>query len=143
MHSVGFARAWRGAGVALRDDKAAWAALSGFFHGYASDKRYTARKQPQRPSRTESCYNLTAQLPAGKSPTISSGDWSGVGGGLNGLSWDYETCTFLVEQLGTNNVTDMFPPRPWTMSWLQQHCGQRFGVTPQPTALADRQHGFV
>ena len=52
-------------------------------------------------------------------------------------SWDFETCTFLVEQIGTNGVSDMFTPRNWTIDWLNAHCAARFGVTPQPRALAD------
>jgi hypothetical protein len=104
------------AGASFHSGDAAWSALSDFLHGGSS-----------------SCYNLSAQLPVGTSPTISSGDWSGVGGGRNGLAWDYETCTMLIEKLGTNNRTDMFPKREWTMSWLQQHCQARFGVKPQPT----------
>ena len=83
------------------------------------------------------CFNLSAQLPSGNNATISSGDWSGVGFGDDGSSWDFQTCTLLVEPIGTNNVTDMFLPRLWTYEWLNQHCRDRFGVTPQPRALAD------
>jgi hypothetical protein len=42
-----------------------------------------------------------------------------------------------VEAIGTNNVTDMFLPREWSMEWLTQHCAARFGVVPQPRTLAD------
>ena len=35
----------------------------------------------------------------------------------------------------------MFPPRDWTLEWLQQHCQDRFGTTPEPDALKDR-YGF-
>ena len=83
------------------------------------------------------CYNLSAQLPAGPNATISSGDWSGVGTGDDGASWDFQTCSLLVEAIGTNNVTDMFPPRAWTPGWLADHCQARFGVTPRPTELVD------
>jgi hypothetical protein len=83
------------------------------------------------------CFNLAAQLPTGHFPTITGGDWSGVGGGPNGESWDFETCTLLVERIGTNNVTDMFPPRAFTLAWLERHCSRRFGVTPQPRRLAN------
>ena len=83
------------------------------------------------------CFDLTSQLPAGKNPTISGGDWSGCGSGQNGQSWDFQTCSFLVEQIGTNGVTDMFTPRNWTMAWLDQHCASRFSVTPQPKALVE------
>ena len=50
-------------------------------------------------------------------------------------SWDYETCTFLVEAIGTDGT--MFPHRPWTLDWLQKHCAARFGVVPTPTLLND------
>lgn len=59
------------------------------------------------------CYNLSTQLPSGANATITSGDWSGVGAGRNGESWDFQTCTFLVEAIGTNGQTDMFTPRNW------------------------------
>ena len=80
---------------------------------------------------------MSAQLAAGPRATISAGDFSGVGAGLNGEAWDYETCTLLVERIETNNETDMFPPRAWSDAWLAQHCQQRFGVAPQPRRLAD------
>ena len=83
------------------------------------------------------CYNLSLQLPSGHDATISSGDWSGVGTGDDGSSWDAETCSYLVEAIGTNNKTDMFLPRAWSLEWLDAHCKQRFGVTPQPTALRE------
>lgn len=104
------------------------AGVAGFLSGYATAASTTNQA---------ACFNLTAQLPAGAHATISAGDWSGVGTGLNGESWDYETCTLLVEQIGTNGVSDMFPAREWTAEWLQQHCAARFGVRPRPRALAD------
>jgi len=88
-------------------------------------------------SKASSCFDLTSQLPTGRNATISSGDWSGVGTGANGESWDFQTCTFLVEAIGTNNVSDAFPPRPFTLTWLEAHCRARFGVTPSPHALAN------
>ena len=101
---------------------------------YAS---YRGQRAPASPPTSGGCFDLTTQLPAGLNATISSGDWSGVGVGYDGESWDYETCTFLVEAIGTNNATDFFPPRPWSRSWLYTHCTGRFSVTPAPHALAD------
>ena len=101
-------------------------ALKDFLHTYG-----------QSSSTSHSCFNMYKQLPSGQHATISSGDWSGVGVGRDGEMWDYETCTFLVETIGTNNVTDMFLPREWTSSWLQHHCKERFNVNPQPTALVN------
>ena len=83
------------------------------------------------------CFDLSAQVPSGTAGTISGGDWSGCGAGRGGQLWDFETCGFLVERIGVNNVTDMFPPRKSTSEWLDAHCAARFGgQKPQPTALA-------
>ena len=76
-------------------------------------------------------------MPSGVNATISSGDWSGVGVGDDGSSWDFQTCTLLVSPIGTNNVSDMFLPRAWTQGWLDEHCASRFNVRPQPRTLAD------
>jgi hypothetical protein len=57
--------------------------------------------------------------------------------GTDGESWDVETCGFLIEQIGTNNVTDMFLPRAFTLSWLENHCKVRFNTIPQPTSLVE------
>lgn len=82
------------------------------------------------------CFNLTAQLPTGPKATLSSGDWSGVGSGPSGESWDFQTCTLLVETIGFSKASFLLP-RSWTMEWLNQHCRARFGVTPQPMALVE------
>lgn len=85
----------------------------------------------------QACFNLTAQLPTGSNATVSGGDWSGDGTGSDGESWDFQTSSFLVETIGTNGVTDCFPPRNFTLDWLQGHAQARFQVDPQPTALVD------
>ena len=82
---------------------------------------------------------MTAQLPTGPNATITSGDWSGVGTGTNGESWDFQTCTQLVEAIGFSE-SSMFYPRDWSLEWLQQHCGDRFGVTPRPFELVKTWH---
>ena len=97
--------------------------LSSFLTGYSSS--------------TAGCYNLSSQLPAGPNATITSGDWSGVGTGNDGESWDLLTCQYLVETIGTNSVTDMFLAREWTLDWLTLHCQNRFGLTPSPRTLPD------
>lgn len=119
--------ALRAACLAIEAAPTPWAAMAGFLATYSAEGAATPG----------ACYNLSSQLPSGANATISSGDWSGVGTGNDGSAWDWETCTFLVESIGFNNVTDMFPPRAWSMAWLNQHCGVRFGVQPQPRALAD------
>ena len=79
------------------------------------------------------CFDMAAQRPAGPRATISSGDWSGVGTGPSGESWDYQTCTLCVETIGFNATSSgMFLDRPWSLEWLQQHCQDRFAVTPDP-----------
>jgi hypothetical protein len=103
-----------------------WPAVAAFLGGFGVGRR-----------ERDTCYNMSNQLPSGHDATISSGDWSGVGTGTDGSSWDFETCTFLVEAIGTNGVTDMFFPRAWSMEWLTAHCKRRFNVTPQPRALPD------
>jgi lysosomal Pro-X carboxypeptidase len=79
------------------------------------------------------CFRMTEQLPDGPNATISGGDWSGVGTGGSGDSWDFQTCTLHVEAIGL--VDDLFPYRPWSMEWLQNHCQNRFGVIPRPLAI--------
>lgn len=85
-----------------------------------------------------SCFNMSAQLPTGPNATITSGDWSGVGTGSSGESWDFQTCTLLVETIGFSNAS-MFPPRTWSLEWLTRHCQERFhGASPQPLELVNR-----
>jgi hypothetical protein len=84
------------------------------------------------------CFNMSAQLPSGPKATITSGDWSGVGTGPSGESWDFQTCTLLVETIGFGNAS-MFPPRTWSLEWLGQHCRGRFrGAVPDPLGLVNR-----
>jgi hypothetical protein len=86
------------------------------------------------------CFNMSKQLPSGTKATISSGDWSGVGAGGAGESWDCQTCTLCVERIAFGNAS-MFPARQWTSQWLEHHCKERFGVTPRPREMADM-YGF-
>jgi hypothetical protein len=87
--------------------------------------------------RVSSCWNMTSQLPSGPKATISSGDWSGVGNGDSGESWDFQTCTLLVEAIGFGD-NSMFVPRDWSLQWLQRHCQERFGVVPRPYELVNQ-----
>ena len=80
---------------------------------------------------------MTGQLPTGTNATISSGDWSGVGTGTNGESWDFQTCTREVEAIGFSEAS-MFPKRSWSLDWLTRHCQSRFGVTPAPFSMVRR-----
>ena len=85
----------------------------------------------------KTCWNMTSQLPTGPKATISSGDWSGVGTGPDGESWDFQTCTREVEAIGFSDES-MFPERLWSLDWLTKHCQQRFGVTPTPDAMVNQ-----
>lgn len=83
---------------------------------------------------TVSCFNMSDQLPMGPNATISAGDWSGVGTGTSGESWDFQTCHHLVETIAYGQGS-MFPPREWTLDWMTKHCLARFGVPPRPLEL--------
>lgn len=83
------------------------------------------------------CWDMSGQLPSGDNATITSGDWSGVGTGPDGESWDFQTCTREVEAIGFSDWS-MFPKRAWSMDWLKQHCQVRFGVTPDPYGMVRR-----
>eukprot|EP00540_Astrosyne_radiata_P004238 CAMPEP_0116825670 /NCGR_PEP_ID=MMETSP0418-20121206/2097_1 /TAXON_ID=1158023 /ORGANISM="Astrosyne radiata, Strain 13vi08-1A" /LENGTH=278 /DNA_ID=CAMNT_0004454209 /DNA_START=50 /DNA_END=886 /DNA_ORIENTATION=+ len=89
----------------------------------------------------DQCVNVNKQLPSGAHATLSGGDWSGVGSGSSGESWDFQTCTQLVERIGFSNAS-MFPIRPWSLEWLEHHCAKRFaGVVPHPTRFLE-QHNW-
>lgn len=116
-----------------------WAALRALLAGGDAARNGWRRDghdtQQQLAAAESKCFSLSGQLPAGPNGTVSCGDWSGCGTGADGRSWDFETCSLLVEPIGTNGVTDMFPPREWTDRWLATHCRARFGVTPSPREL--------
>jgi Serine carboxypeptidase S28 len=90
---------------------------------------------------TSSCVNMMHEVPYGSNGTISAGDWSGVGSGTSGDSWDFQTCTLNVEAIAFNSTRSMFVDRPWSYQWLTEHCGNRFlGVIPQPYTLNEKWH---
>mmetsp|Transcript_10428 Transcript_10428/g.26773 ORF Transcript_10428/g.26773 Transcript_10428/m.26773 type:complete len:471 (-) Transcript_10428:34-1446(-) len=76
------------------------------------------------------CYNLTSARAAGPHGHVVCSDWSGCGAGLNAEIWDYQACTEVIQPLGTNNKTDMFWPREWTLKWQTDHCMSRFNAKP-------------
>lgn len=85
------------------------------------------------------CVDMSSQLPTGHDATISAGDWSGVGTGSSGESWDWQTCSLLIEKIGFSSKS-MFPERNWTMGWMTEHCQKRFNVTPQAFELVKEWH---
>ena len=112
-----------------------WGTLAAFFGGFSSALGGAGSSSSS--SSPSGCFNVSAQMPSGPNATISAGDWSGVGRGDDGTSWDFQTCSLLTTPIGTNNVSDMFFPRAWDWAWLQAHCGSRFGIAPQPRTLPD------
>lgn len=102
-----------------------WGALAGFYGNFSGGGGGVP------------CFNLSAQMPSGPNATISAGDFSGVGSGDDGSSWDFETCLYCVQPIGTNGVGDMFLPRAFSYAWQTQHCLSRFNMTPQPRTLPD------
>ena len=42
-----------------------------------------------------------------------------------------------MEKIGFSNES-MFPPRNWTIEWMNGHCQSRFGVNPRPTELVEK-----
>ena len=77
---------------------------------------------------SKGCVNLTEYAPNGKNATVHCSDLTGCGGGWNADSWDYQACTEVIQSIGSNNLTDMFPVWPFNMSWMDEHCMNRFGV---------------
>ena len=82
-------------------------------------------------------FDLESQLPYGANATISSADWTGSGGGMNGLSWEFQMCTELIVRTGFSDKS-MFFPREWTLEWQTKHCQSRFGIDPMPYYLVDK-----
>ena len=120
-----------------------WGTLAAFLSGYSAAPGALGHRSgvtaalTARALRADACYEIASQVPSGANGTISCGDWSGCGSGDNGASWDFETCSLLVEQIGMSGITDMFLPRDWTLDWMNDHCTARFGVVPRPYELAD------
>lgn len=56
-------------------------------------------------------------------------------------AWDYLACTEIVHPIGCNNVTDMFPPSPWTVQSQTAYCLPTWAVAPRPEHIP-RTFGF-
>jgi len=82
-------------------------------------------------SGTLTCFNISAEY-------YPCADITGCGGGVgdpDAMSWDYQSCTEIIADVDTNNVTDMFPPAPYDFSSLSAYCHQQWGVQPDPLKI--------
>eukprot|EP00051_Salpingoeca_urceolata_P010330 m.126034 g.126034 ORF g.126034 m.126034 type:complete len:497 (-) comp16670_c0_seq3:163-1653(-) len=74
------------------------------------------------------CYNISDEY-------YPCADITGCGGGVgdpDAMSWDYQSCTQIVSNVDTNNVTDMFPPAPYDLAAVQAYCKKQWGTVPDP-----------
>lgn len=63
----------------------------------------------------------------------NSGDARGAS--TAGKAWYYLACTEIVHPIGANNVSDCFPPQPWSLAGLSSTCNSLFNVRPRPAWL--------
>ena len=82
------------------------------------------------------CFDMRTPLPPGPNSTVSCSDWSGCGPGLDSFMWEFQECSLLIVQTGFSDKS-MFPPRPFTLEWLTQHCRSKFDISPQPYSLVE------
>lgn len=78
------------------------------------------------------CYNILEEY-------YPCADITGCGpsNDPNSLSWDYQSCTEIISNVDTNNVTDMFPPAPFNFTRLIEYCKWRWNVIPDPTHIPE------
>jgi len=69
--------------------------------------------------------------------SVKCGDLSGCGTGWAAEAWDFQSSTQVVQPIGTNGATDMFPPLNFSLAWIREHSKIRFrGAQVLPKFLA-------
>jgi len=77
------------------------------------------------------CFNISEEF-------YPCADITGCGGGVgdpDAMSWDYQSCTEIVSNVDTNNMTDMFPSAPYDYTALVEYCQETWGVFPDPLSV--------
>lgn len=74
---------------------------------------------------------------------IECADQTGCGAGNDANAWDYQMCADITIIVESNNKTDMFPERAWTVSSLVDYCLAKYGTQPNPTELSVRLGAFA
>lgn len=70
------------------------------------------------------CHDVDAEAP---SDCI---DPTGCGTGSDAVSWDYLCCTSETARIGTNNVSDVFPPKAFDPQGVNLYCSRHWKTTP-------------
>jgi len=69
---------------------------------------------------------------------VECADQTGCGTGNDAKAWDYQMCSDITIIVASNNKTDMFPERPWTLDTLSAYCAKHYGTKPDPSEMSIR-----